>query len=212
METRTDRAESRKTVDLVNQFIDAAFKYRFLYVQNCTDGAHRVDAVQRAVLDSIQKAHTKAQTLLRSIEACGLPASESHDAWRLLSIGLPDASYADCERALKNWAKPVAAAGPVEPPGPVKRKPRGRYAKVELTEKQTEAVEQLGIHKTKTRAAINMGISRATFEKHHQAAMRKLGKRAVNRPKTGQYPTDQRGQHTISSDRRIEADDADSMD
>ncbi len=126
METRTDRAESRKTVDLVKQFIDAAFKYRFLYVQNRTDGAHRVDAVQRAALDSIQKAHTKAQTLLRSIEACGLPASESHDAWRLLSIGLPDASYADCERALKNWAKAAAEAGPGPAADPLKDDPMGR--------------------------------------------------------------------------------------
>ena len=110
MKSESNRAELRETVDLVIRFVDAALRYRFLYVQNRTDGPHHVDAVQRAVLDSIQKAHTNAQALLRTIEACGLPASESHDAWRMLSIGLPDASYADCERALKNWAKAASEA------------------------------------------------------------------------------------------------------
>ena len=85
--------------------------------------------------------------------------------------------------------------------GPGKRKPRGRYAKEGLTAKQTEAVELLGIHKTKTKAAAAMRISRATFDGHHDAAMRKLGKLAVKkRPRTEQHPIDYRGQPNISRD------------
>ncbi len=204
METRTDRAESRKTVDLVKQFIDAAFKYRFLYVQNRTDGAHRVDAVQRAVLDSIQKAHTKAQTLLRSIEACGLPASESHDAWRLLSIGLPDASYADCERALKNWARPVAA----KPVGPVGRKPRAkrRVTSKPLTKAQTEAMAAyMGCGQNVGAVAAELKISRGAAYDRINAALQKTGqkplpKRAARSVRAIALRADNRGQYTVDSD------------
>lgn len=106
-------------------------------------------------------------------------------------------------RAKEQTATPsVEAAGPIKPVG---RKPRGRYAKLELTERQTEAVEQLGIHKTKTKAALAMGISRAAFDKSHAAAMKKLGKLAPKKkPRTEQFAIDRRGQNAVSADHRFD--------
>ncbi|MGC8553679.1 MAG: hypothetical protein ACP5O7_12570 [Phycisphaerae bacterium] len=86
-----------------------------------------------------------------------------------------------------------------------KRKARGPYAKTELTPKQVEATELLGIHQTKTKAARAMGISRTAFDKHHNAAMKKLGRLAARRkPRTEQPPIDNRGQETLSRNRRTD--------
>lgn len=80
---------------------------------------------------------------------------------------------------------------------------RGRYVKLELTQRQVEAHEMLGIHQTKTAAARAMGVSRATFDKHFRAGSQKLGKLATGKkPRTEQLPTDRRGQPNMSFHRR----------
>ena len=115
---------------------------------------------------------------------------------------IPEHARKALERlALAATARPAGSAGPED--GKTGRKPRvtkrGRYAKVELTARQTEAYEQLALRKTKSGAARAMGISRAAFDKLLNAANRKLGKLAVkHRPRTGQYPLDRRGQANLS--------------
>lgn len=80
---------------------------------------------------------------------------------------------------------------------------RGPYAKPEFTELQAEAMQQLGIYKTKSAAARAMGISRGAFDKHYRAACQKLGKLAAKKnPRTEQYHNDHRGQAALTHDHR----------
>ena len=142
-----------------------------------------------------------ARKALEELRRHGLPESVYRRCCRTWQYS--DADWADTQRQIESWAskpEPAAvAAGTVVP----KRKSSGRYGKTELTDRQAEAVELLGIHKTKTKAAVAMGKSRATFDKHHNAAMRKLGKLAVKKkPKTEQYVLDHRGQANVSRDHR----------
>jgi hypothetical protein len=84
-----------------------------------------------------------------------------------------------------------------------RRRRKGNRKTRPLTAKESEAVHIVGEHKGNiTKAAEEIGVSRQALTKRFKAAHKKLGTKAMPKPKTKPMPTDRRGQETTS-----EADD-----
>lgn len=85
-----------------------------------------------------------------------------------------------------------------------KRRGKNKTGMDALTPRQTEVyakVEECGGNFSE--AARRLGRNESTVREHYQAALKKLGKLAVEKPRTGMLPNDRRGGETLS-----EKDDA----
>src|SRR5262249_32294146 len=111
-----------------------------------------------------------------------------------------------------DWASPSGdAAPPAAPRPPEAATPEGKYPVTRkrrrqsehkitpLTDKQSEAVHLVGEHKGNVaKAARAAGKSRQAMEKLYGKAMKKLGKKAVDKITTQALPTDHRGQVNVA--------------
>jgi predicted DNA-binding protein (UPF0251 family) len=101
------------------------------------------------------------------------------------------------ENALITGKPADLSAGSPPPTNKPRRKRRraGEPKLVPLTDRESEAVQMVGEHKGNfTAAARAMGLSRQRVSELYRAGNKKLGKAAVQKPKTQSLPQDRRGQ------------------
>ena len=117
----------------------------------------------------------------------GEPQDERH------ALEMIDALIACCAAA-------SAETDTQPPPTPHRKRRRQANRKiVPLTAEQTEAMSLVGEHKGDvTAAAKAAGKSRQAMKKLYDKANRKLGKKAMPKPKTQPLPMDQRGQANVA--------------
>jgi predicted DNA-binding protein (UPF0251 family) len=80
-----------------------------------------------------------------------------------------------------------------------RRRRRAPKEPAPLTPRQAEAMHMVSEHNGNiTKAADAVGISRQAMTKRYKAALGKLGKAAIKKPKTQTLPIDRRGQATVA--------------
>jgi len=120
--------------------------------------------------------------------------------WRSLETHAAAAAEAERRKAGEDGPPGDTAKPPLRRRRRPPMNPKGRP----LTAKQTEAVQIVGECKGNyAEAARRVGKDRKTVEQHYRAAMRKLGKIVLPKPKLRALPQDRRGQPNVSEDGRL---------
>ncbi len=172
--------------------------------------------VRRADFDAFRYAHALLRNLLKTLgyRAEGRKDSTLRDYISTLIANAPDSSsqtwsFVTAQRVMQSntgellcHIEDIAATA-----GPVNRNKRGPYRKkgtCDLTARQVEVMQIVGEHKGNiSEAARCMGLDRKTVSEHFNAACKKLGKKAMSKPRTRSLPQDNRGQANVSRDRRL---------
>jgi DNA-binding CsgD family transcriptional regulator len=133
---------------------------------------------------------------LRKAREAGLTIPEIYDTLPLLGVALKPKEHV----GPWIWARSAESASSDSQEQPKTRRRRRTEKKEQpLTEREAEAVHQVGDHKGNLAAAARvMGVSYQRVQYLYRRAMKKLGRRAA-KTKTVPLPVDRRGQTVVST-------------